>query len=947
MKIFESERAFKKLIIILICIILLSFCMPKTVSADSGEIGGKLLNPIMSFFVAMGDGAMSLLQSVVLHADTSLINIDSSAGWLSTLIVAVTAIAIAAVAIAAVVITGGGALAIAIGVAKTVITVGTVAVITFPVTSHVVEGMLPDTFYLPLYSITPQEIFSNKIPLLDVDFFNPSEDIELDDGTTMKSTAAELRGTISNWYTILRDISLVGLLSILVYTGIRILISSTSNDKAKYKQMLVDWIVALCLMFVMQYIMSFSNLLVEKIIDLIDTTKVSAGKTTETTEPEIFIISEKEKVDKAYEVIVGDDGENSKFYSYFTDADGNPAGENATQLVWPAENFMDQARIKLQLLNDDKETYVAIGWKLIYVVLVIFTLIFIFTYLKRVVYMTFLTLIAPLVALTYPLDKMNDGKAQAFNMWFKEYIFNLLIQPMHLILYTILIGSAMDFASENILYVVVALGFMIPAEKLLRSFFGFEKAKTPGLLAGPAGAAIMMSGVNKLLGKGPKPAKSSGVKGSGEKGIADGKNDKIKFKDANLLEDKVSINYNSEDDKANTNYNMDIDEQKRLNGTYNSNNNSSGNNSNNNFRDDSSLNKGLENRERLNDLNNGEKPQYIEDRISNWASDKKYKASQTINDIGDKINNNKVVKGMKNLGSNTVGKPIRAIKRLPQHSRFVNAGVKGIKKSTNTLANKLGNRIKEYNPAKTAWNVAKTGAKVAVGGTAGLVAGSIAGIASGDPSKAFQYATAGVMGGYKLADSVDKKIADDIFSNTGFKEEAAKGYYGDDYDQHLINKRIKEVQNNYDNKQKVLDKFKGDKKSAKEFMNNVVPEYAQYGITEIKDIFAGEELVKGGASRDMAIKVASTVNEYGKNTSKLGAKDSEDLDKTILNRTRKQFNAKSSAELSEKYGKDDSKLSKEQKAEKDKEKAKLAQAQNVANQTRKLMNKYSGIKYKK
>ena len=38
--------------------------------------------------------------------------------------------------------------------------------------------------------------------------------------------------------------------------------------------------------------------------------------------------------------------------------------------------------------------------------------------------MAFLTLIAPLVALTYPIDKMNDGQAQAFNRWMKEYIFN-------------------------------------------------------------------------------------------------------------------------------------------------------------------------------------------------------------------------------------------------------------------------------------------------------------------------------------------------------------------------------------------------------------------------------------------------------------------------------------------------------------------------------------------
>lgn len=897
MKIFENKSVFKKLIIVLLCILLLSFCMPKGVNAASDDgIGGKLLNPVMSLFVSLGDGAMALLQKVVFHADASLINVDSSASFWSKLIVVVAAIAIAAVAIAAVVITGGGALAIVIGIGKVVLTVGAIATITFPISTSIVEGMLPDSFYLPLYTITPQEIFSNKIPLLDVDFFNPTDDIELDDGTTMKSTATQLRPTISNWYTILRDISLVALLSILVYTGIRILISSTSSDKAKYKQMLMDWIVAICLLFVMQYIMSFSNLLVEKVIDIVDTTQVREGEKTETTEPEVFIITEKAKVDKAYETIVGDEGSNSPFYAYFTDANGNPVGENATQLVWPAENFMQQARIKLQLLEDDKETYIAIGWKVIFVVLVVFTFIFMFTYLKRVVYMAFLTLIAPLVALTYPIDKMTDGKAQAFNAWFKEYIFNLLIQPMHLILYTVLVSSAMDFASENILYVIVVLGFMVPAEKLLRKFFGFEKAHTPGLLGGPAGAAIMMSGVNKLLGKGPKVGKNSGGKSSGGKEIAEGKDEKIKFKDANLLEDKASTSYTGEEDKARLAESYDLNNKSR----------------------DVSLNKGVQNGAELNDVSNNKKPQYIEDRISNWASDKKYAVAQKMNDISDTINNNRVVKGIKNVGSNTIGRPIRAIKKLPQHSRFVNAGVRGIKKSTNTLANKLGNSIKEYNPAKTAWNIAKTGAKAAVGGTTGLVAGSIAGIASGDPTKAVQYATAGAMGGYKLADSVDKKIADDVFSNTGFKEAAAKGYYGDDYDQHMIDKKVKEIQNNYDNKQKVMDKFNGDKDLAKKFMNDTVPEYAQYGITDMKDIMAAYKLEENGVDRKKAIYVASSVNDYGKNTSKLGAKDSDDLNKTIENRARKNKNLKTKEDV-----------------------------EKVTKNTRDLMDKYSKIKFSK
>ena len=39
----------------------------------------------------------------------------------------------------------------------------------------------------------------------------------------------------------------------------------------------------------------------------------------------------------------------------------------------------------------------------------------------------FLTVIAPLVALSYPIDKIRDGNAQAFEMWMKEYTINLLI----------------------------------------------------------------------------------------------------------------------------------------------------------------------------------------------------------------------------------------------------------------------------------------------------------------------------------------------------------------------------------------------------------------------------------------------------------------------------------------------------------------------------------------
>lgn len=88
-------------------------------------------------------------------------------------------------------------------------------------------------------------------------------------------------------------------------------------------------------------------------------------------------------------------------------------------------------------------------------------------------------------------------------MWFKEYMFNLIIQPFHLLLYTILVGTAISLATESLIYAVVAIYFVIPAEKLLRKFFGFDNAGTlsaAGSFAGGALFSAMISRMNR-----PKP----------------------------------------------------------------------------------------------------------------------------------------------------------------------------------------------------------------------------------------------------------------------------------------------------------------------------------------------------------------------------------------------------------------------------------------------------------
>ena len=288
--------------------------------------------------------------------------------------------------------------------------------------------------------------------------------------TSANNSALEIKDTVGKWYYTLRNLAVVSLMIILIYVGIRILISSVASEKAKYKQMLIDWFVAMCLVFVMQYIMIFANNFTEKIVDLLANVSAQNLHTVIVKDPKIELVN----------------GVKEAGLDSYVSSNGSL---NVTT------NLMGKARM---LAQEQSGTPLYIGYAICFLVLVFYTVFFCFIYAKRLLYIVFLTIIAPLVAISYPLDKIGDGKSQAFDLWLKEYIFNLLIQPFHLLLYTVLISSAFDLAGNNIIYCLIAIGFMTPAEKFLRKMFGFDKTTTAGFLSGAAGAAVAMSAVQKI-----------------------------------------------------------------------------------------------------------------------------------------------------------------------------------------------------------------------------------------------------------------------------------------------------------------------------------------------------------------------------------------------------------------------------------------------------------------
>lgn len=119
----------------------------------------------------------------------------------------------------------------------------------------------------PNIKYSPEEIFSGKSDLLSIDFISGKNAA----GQDITGDWVSIRVVISQWYKVLRMIAIIGLLSVLIYTGIKVIISSNSKDKAKYKEWIINWFMAVAILFSMHYIMSFIISVTSGITQIIST----------------------------------------------------------------------------------------------------------------------------------------------------------------------------------------------------------------------------------------------------------------------------------------------------------------------------------------------------------------------------------------------------------------------------------------------------------------------------------------------------------------------------------------------------------------------------------------------------------------------------------------------------------------------------------------------------
>ena len=829
-----------KLIIVFLVIIVFNAVIP--MNKSQATVGGVLLKPVNSLVLKLADGVVDLIHKVIFGSSTALLEYDINNNWKILVVVGAVIIGIlVAVAVATIMPIAAaslGSFAEAFGLSTvaslittkvaigTILKIGTGAAIA---AMYLGTSWFGDTAVFPLYKISPQEIFEGKIEFLNANFFNTSGSNENDDSVVSEKTIVNsLKSTIAKWYYTLRNIAIVGMLLELVYIGIRIMLCSIASEKAKYKNMLEDWIVAICLIFIMQYIMAFANSLVDEFVKLVD----SIGE------------------EKGYIVYIKDESGDleEKLRDSLTTADNSTptitrATDDNSVIVWDAGNLMGLARVQAQLQGNEVPGVWYIGYTIAFVVLVMYTVFFLFTYLRRIVYLAFLTLIAPMVAFTYPIDKVNDGKAQAFDMWLKEYIFNLLIQPFHLILYTVLISSAFELASENILYTLVAIGFLMPAEKLLRKFFGFEKAQTPGMLGGAVGASLVMNGMNRLLhGKPPKPPKA-GQEGEGKIKESDNLGEitsKEGINNATLFsgddEDDFSVPINTQQADIQDGSGLPIDSAAEP--------------------------QGANPRQRM--------PEPVENAEEGGQTDLEDSDEQTSPTPSTLQTNNQQVSENRNGF-------------MQRHPRA--RGVLAVGKAY------AGQQFKRA--IKTSGKIVKKVPKVAAGAAVGAAAGMIgmaAGITSGDISKVTQYTGAGLAGGYALGGSLQEFASGVLTTDEQqLKDAYNRAYYGSEAEYKKA--KLKERREKFIKDDQHIKEMQSYLNCSASEAKRVLEDYGDcvdVGITDTKDIAAVSKAVESGWSKEKAMTAAKTLKKAGGEApGRMGKKAKEDWDFKAANIVKK------------------------------------------------------------
>ncbi len=270
-----------------------------------------------------------------------------------------------------------------------------------------INDYINDDYYKRKFTL--DKLFFGDIELLDANFFNIKED-----GTDLNTN---VKKNVAQWYLMMAMIAIIMLLGILIYLALNMVLVyagvRTPQKHANIKQTMINLLISLAMIFLLPVILVIIANLNDALIKLFNNIRVSLI---------------------------------------------NGLAEKNFEIHLRGINYV------LPGLNNTVQG-------ITFILLIIIYMRFIIVYLKRFYTLGFLTIIAPLITVTYALDKLKDDKSQVLGKFYREYFYAYFIQTLHAFMFILYLGGLGAIASTSPIFGLAFLAMFGRVEKIIKGVF--------------------------------------------------------------------------------------------------------------------------------------------------------------------------------------------------------------------------------------------------------------------------------------------------------------------------------------------------------------------------------------------------------------------------------------------------------------------------------------------
>ena len=217
--------------------------------------------------------------------------------------------------------------------------------------------------------VTMDKVIFGNVGKLSINFWNDPRM-----PSSPNSVMSVLSGVVNEWYSVFLMIAIIVYLAALLFTGVKIVLASTGDSKAKYKDTLQAWLSGVMILFLFPYVMKYTVTLNNALIKMISTdfTLTKVEETPDVNEGKLDSLSDS-----------FGEGDFIDSFRGTTDPNANP---KADIMVYVRKLAGDLGKLSLTF---------------VYFVLLGELIVIIVVYYKRVFMMAFLITVFPIVAIFY------------------------------------------------------------------------------------------------------------------------------------------------------------------------------------------------------------------------------------------------------------------------------------------------------------------------------------------------------------------------------------------------------------------------------------------------------------------------------------------------------------------------------------------------------------------